>query len=58
MLKYIVGSKEVKALGCEVFAIELEEGFSTIKILNKLYQVDFILNCHFNDKHRELKKVK
>ena len=35
--KYIVGSKEVKARGGEVFTIELEEGFSTTKILNKLY---------------------
>jgi bifunctional ADP-heptose synthase (sugar kinase/adenylyltransferase) len=36
MLKYIVGSKEIKALGCEVFAIELEEGFSTTSIVDRL----------------------
>jgi rfaE bifunctional protein nucleotidyltransferase chain/domain len=35
--KYIVGSKEVRALGGQVFTIELEEGFSTTKILRKLY---------------------
>lgn len=35
--KYIVGSKEVRALGGQVFTIELEDGFSTTKILRKLY---------------------
>lgn len=34
--KYIVGSKEVKAEGGEVQTIELEEGFSTTKIIEKL----------------------
>lgn len=34
--KYIVGSKEVKATGGSVHTIELEEGFSTTNIINKL----------------------
>ena len=34
--KYIVGSKEVKQLGGEVFTIALEEGFSTTSIVNRL----------------------
>lgn len=34
--KYIVGSEEVKAEGGEVKTIELEEGFSTTKIVEKL----------------------
>lgn len=34
--KYIVGSKEVKALGGEVFTIALEEGFSTTLIMDRL----------------------
>jgi rfaE bifunctional protein nucleotidyltransferase chain/domain len=34
--KYIVGSKEVKELGGEVFTIELEEGFSTTRIVERL----------------------
>lgn len=33
--KYIVGSKEVRALGGEVKVIDLVEGFSTTAILNK-----------------------
>lgn len=33
---YIVGSREVKVLGGEVFTIELEEGFSTSAIVDKL----------------------
>lgn len=34
--KYIVGSKEIKALGGRVETIELEEGFSTTGIIEKL----------------------
>ena len=34
--KYIVGSSYVKALGGKVIAIELEEGYSTTKIIQKL----------------------
>jgi len=34
--KYIVGSKEVKSRGGEVFTIALEEGFSTTSIVSKL----------------------
>lgn len=35
--KYIVGSKEVKSEGGEVKTIELEEGYSTTKIIEKLH---------------------
>ncbi len=34
--KYIVGSKEVKAMGGEVIAVPLVEGFSTTAIIEKL----------------------
>lgn len=34
--KYIVGSKEIKALGGTVKTIELEEGFSTTSIIDRL----------------------
>ncbi|MBW7868183.1 MAG: adenylyltransferase/cytidyltransferase family protein [Brumimicrobium sp.] len=34
--KYIVGSKEVRANGGEVFTIDLEEGYSTTSIVEKL----------------------
>jgi len=34
--KYIVGSKEVKAEGGEVQTIELEEGFSTTRLIEKM----------------------
>ncbi|WP_107039390.1 adenylyltransferase/cytidyltransferase family protein [Brumimicrobium mesophilum] len=34
--KYIVGSKEIKALGGTVKTIELEEGFSTTGLIEKL----------------------
>lgn len=34
--KYIVGSKEVKAEGGEVKTIELEEGFSTTRLIEKM----------------------
>jgi hypothetical protein len=43
MLKYIVGSIEKAEIEAEKLGLSLD---------------DFILNCHFNDKSKELKKVK